>query len=274
MFCNVSSPHDNTLPHLPPSCSAHFVLSSCTPDHLPLSCPSPAPLPPSKHLPTPQFTRSTTKYWVHPAHLTRLKLALCRHLPLLVYGARNPVHHGDIATPGALAAAGAAVRGLVSSGEGGKRVLGFASLIPLLSHSTLVLQQWFPTLGFTPRSSPQHSCHPPKPSHMPCLLTCITPHAHPSRPALLPHCTVYFDNPQLAVYHTRLRRDDGARLVRLRHYGPRVPGQGEAQVWVERKTHRQGWTGERSVKVCERGEGGGGRVCGGVWCGVVLWGVG
>jgi SPX domain protein involved in polyphosphate accumulation len=51
------------------------------------------------------------------------------------------------------------------------------------------------------------------------------------------------------VYHTRLRRDDGARLVRMRWYGSRAPEQDQQQVWVERKTHRQSWTGERSVKV-------------------------
>ena len=62
---------------------------------------------------------------------------------------------------------------------------------------------------------------------------------------------MYFDNPHLDVYHTRLARDDNARLVRLRYYGPRqlgAPGQ-QQPVFVERKTHRQKWTGERSVKV-------------------------
>lgn len=53
------------------------------------------------------------------------------------------------------------------------------------------------------------------------------------------------------MYHTRLAREDNARLVRVRYYGSRQTGpQGEQQpVFVERKTHRERWTGERSVKV-------------------------
>jgi SPX domain protein involved in polyphosphate accumulation len=53
------------------------------------------------------------------------------------------------------------------------------------------------------------------------------------------------------VYHTRLAREDNARLVRVRYYGTRQIGpEGEQQpVFVERKTHRERWTGERSVKV-------------------------
>jgi len=31
-------------------------------------------------------------------------------------------------------------------------------------------------------------------------------------------------------------------------YGPRRPDDGEQQVFVERKTHREAWTGERSIK--------------------------
>ena len=60
------------------------------------------------------------------------------------------------------------------------------------------------------------------------------------------------DEPQsLSVYHERLQRDDGARLMRLRYYGPRKPSDPDQQIFVERKTHREKWTGERSVKVCD-----------------------
>jgi SPX domain protein involved in polyphosphate accumulation len=64
-----------------------------------------------------QFTRSTTKYWVHPEHVTKVKLALLRHLPLLVYGAKDPVYHGDMASEESVQQEGAKVKGLVSSGE-------------------------------------------------------------------------------------------------------------------------------------------------------------
>lgn len=36
--------------------------------------------------------------------------------------------------------------------------------------------------------------------------------------------SVYFDNPQLVVYHSRLARGDGSSLVRVRWYGNRQPG--------------------------------------------------
>jgi SPX domain protein involved in polyphosphate accumulation len=63
-----------------------------------------------------QFTRATTKYWVHPGHVMRLKLALLRHLPLLVYGAADPVYRGDISSRAALLAGSSGVTSLVSSG--------------------------------------------------------------------------------------------------------------------------------------------------------------
>lgn len=67
-----------------------------------------------------QFTRNTTKYWVHSSNLLRLKVALTKQLPLLVYDADDPVSSGDIAA----AAAGDSrqetqVSSLVSSGRQG-----------------------------------------------------------------------------------------------------------------------------------------------------------
>jgi SPX domain protein involved in polyphosphate accumulation len=61
---------------------------------------------------------------------------------------------------------------------------------------------------------------------------------------------VYLDDPRaLSVYHERLQRDHGAQLVRLRYYGPREPSDGNQQIFVERKTHKEKWSGERSIKV-------------------------
>jgi len=52
--------------------------------------------PPHTTQPHTQFTRSTVKYWVRPAHVVRVKAALCRQLPLLVYGAQSPVHQVSV----------------------------------------------------------------------------------------------------------------------------------------------------------------------------------
>lgn len=60
--------------------------------------------------------------------------------------------------------------------------------------------------------------------------------------------SVYFDNPEtLATYHARLWRTDMATVARVRWYGDR-PSAPEAPLFVERKVHREAWTGEKSFK--------------------------
>jgi len=56
--------------------------------------------------------------------------------------------------------------------------------------------------------------------------------------------SVYLDNSSLELYHGRLDKTPGAIAVRLRWYGNGSP----ETVFVERKTHRDSWTGEVSVK--------------------------
>lgn len=56
--------------------------------------------------------------------------------------------------------------------------------------------------------------------------------------------SIYYDNENLDLYYGRLRKDEGAEAHRLRWYG----GMGADTIFVERKTHREDWTGENSVK--------------------------
>lgn len=56
--------------------------------------------------------------------------------------------------------------------------------------------------------------------------------------------SIYYDNRDFDLYLGRLRKDEGAEAVRLRWYG----GMDVSTVFVERKTHREDWTGEKSVK--------------------------
>lgn len=56
--------------------------------------------------------------------------------------------------------------------------------------------------------------------------------------------SVYLDNERLELYRGRLQKDEGAEAVRLRWYGSGEP----ASVFIERKTHKEDWTGETSVK--------------------------
>lgn len=56
--------------------------------------------------------------------------------------------------------------------------------------------------------------------------------------------SIYFDNEDLELYLGRLEKTEGAQAIRLRWYGDT----NNTQIFVERKTHREDWTGEKSVK--------------------------
>ena len=57
--------------------------------------------------------------------------------------------------------------------------------------------------------------------------------------------SIYYDNTEKwNLYEGRLKKSEGAEAIRLRWYG----GMDTEQIFVERKTHREDWTGEKSVK--------------------------
>ncbi|CAJ2501222.1 Uu.00g040750.m01.CDS01 [Anthostomella pinea] len=57
--------------------------------------------------------------------------------------------------------------------------------------------------------------------------------------------SIYYDNPdKWDLYAGRLKKTEGAEAVRLRWYG----GMQTDNIFIERKTHREDWTGEKSVK--------------------------
>ena len=57
--------------------------------------------------------------------------------------------------------------------------------------------------------------------------------------------SIYYDNPDTwELYMGRLKKTEGAEAIRLRWYG----GMETETIFVERKTHREDWTGEKSVK--------------------------
>jgi hypothetical protein len=57
--------------------------------------------------------------------------------------------------------------------------------------------------------------------------------------------SIYVDNFALELYRGRLEKSPGAIALRFRWYGPDEP---KNTVFVERKTHRESWMGEVSVK--------------------------
>lgn len=119
-----------------------------------------------------EFQRSTTKYWIHPSDITRVKSMIVKQLPILVYGQKSP-SSVDL--------------GALNTLEGARK--GVSSLIS----------------------------------------------------------SVYYDNDTLDVYQNRLRREDGSSLVRVRWYGYKSSSPDHV-MFVERKRHREAWTGERSMK--------------------------
>lgn len=57
--------------------------------------------------------------------------------------------------------------------------------------------------------------------------------------------SIYFDNPETwELYEGRLKKSEGAEAIRMRWYGD----VDTETIFVERKTHREDWTGEKSVK--------------------------
>ncbi|EGP86744.1 unnamed protein product [Zymoseptoria tritici ST99CH_3D1] len=57
--------------------------------------------------------------------------------------------------------------------------------------------------------------------------------------------SIYYDNPETwELYEGRLKKTEGAEAIRLRWYG----GMDVDTIFIERKTHREDWTGEKSVK--------------------------
>lgn len=57
--------------------------------------------------------------------------------------------------------------------------------------------------------------------------------------------SIYYDNTDTwELYEGRLKKTEGAEAIRLRWYG----GMESDTIFVERKTHREDWTGEQSVK--------------------------
>ncbi|ODQ47062.1 hypothetical protein PICMEDRAFT_76195 [Pichia membranifaciens NRRL Y-2026] len=56
--------------------------------------------------------------------------------------------------------------------------------------------------------------------------------------------SIYFDDKELDLYYGRLLKTEGAEAIRIRWYG----GMSTDTCFIERKTHREDWTGEKSVK--------------------------
>ncbi|KAI0817615.1 vacuolar transporter chaperone 4 [Xylaria sp. FL0064] len=78
--------------------------------------------------------------------------------------------------------------------------------------------------------------------HLPVLVFNASKEFEPADSAIT---SIYYDNPEKwDLYEGRLKKTEGAEATRLRWYG----GMQNDTIFVERKTHREDWTGEKSVK--------------------------
>lgn len=77
--------------------------------------------------------------------------------------------------------------------------------------------------------------------HLPVLVFNSSKEFEPEDSAIT---SIYYDDRELDLYRGRLEKTEGAEAIRLRWYG----GMKSDQIFVERKTHREDWTGEKSVK--------------------------
>ncbi|KAG7885988.1 hypothetical protein KL938_001020 [Ogataea parapolymorpha] len=77
--------------------------------------------------------------------------------------------------------------------------------------------------------------------HLPVLVFNSSKEFEPEDSAIT---SIYYDNKDMDLYYGRLLKTEGAEAIRIRWYG----GMGAETVFVERKTHREDWTGEKSVK--------------------------
>ncbi|KAI0974322.1 vacuolar transporter chaperone 4 [Xylaria arbuscula] len=78
--------------------------------------------------------------------------------------------------------------------------------------------------------------------HLPVLVFNASKEFEPADSAIT---SIYYDNPEKwDLYEGRLKKTEGAEAIRLRWYGSMQ----NDTIFVERKTHREDWTGEKSVK--------------------------
>ncbi|KAH8742104.1 polyphosphate synthetase VTC4 [Cryptosporidium ryanae] len=129
--------------------------------------------------PPETFTRSTTKYWVHPNNVVSAKVGIVRYVPYLIFGLSN----GELET---------------------------------------LLDPYMCVEG--------HNIIDPN----------VIEESQPIT-------SVYLDNEDGECYSNRISRFEGAQLFRLRWYGSNE-GSKEKEIFMERKTHHEEWTGEKSTK--------------------------
>ncbi|KAJ2466603.1 vacuolar transporter chaperone, partial [Coemansia sp. RSA 2322] len=77
--------------------------------------------------------------------------------------------------------------------------------------------------------------------YLPVLIYRTKGTSKPPNPAI---SSIYFDNESLDLYQGRIEKSEGAEAIRLRWYGDMESN----EIFIERKTHHEDWTGEKSVK--------------------------
>ncbi|KAJ3041351.1 vacuolar transporter chaperone [Rhizophlyctis rosea] len=74
--------------------------------------------------------------------------------------------------------------------------------------------------------------------NLPEVIDCDTPN-----PAIT---SIYLDDTDFSLYHERMSKEEGAQAIRIRWYGEDPSPSDE--IYIERETHHENWTGLESVK--------------------------
>ena len=95
------------------------------------------------------------------------------------------------------------------------------------------------------RKTTKYWVHPDNVTELKCLILKYLPVLIFNNKKIDPAISsVYFDNDEMELYTGRLQKTEGAEAIRIRWYGSAPPN----EVFMERKTHKEDWTGESSVK--------------------------
>ena len=171
------------------------------------------------------FVRSTTKYWVRAEDVSNVKYHVLQHLPVFQHD-KDKFGGGFISHDMCVCGGGGGGdegRVVVKGGFKGRGRIGGGWRGEGSRGELRLAQHRHPNTTQPPSST--------------------TTNTTPGSDAQLIN-SVYFDNESLELYHGRLDKKPGAIAVRIRWYGAGEP----RKVFVERKTHRESWKGEESVK--------------------------
>lgn len=170
-----------------------------------------------KWVPPESFTRQTTKYWIPPGQIVRLKLSILRHMPYLIFGCS----FADL-----------------------ERYIDPYCAFDVDDHTSRNASAQYLSKNVAKRPAPSETSSSSASASSPRLSQAV-PERCVEEGQLI--TSIYFDSTVGYSYRQRLLRLEKAELIRFRWYGSNN-GESSKPIFVERKTHHESWTGDSSTK--------------------------